>query len=165
MWRVRCYVHFNPDYILVLTSFIFIFASEYWTSNTYWLDSRLSHCHWRGIECHNGTKTIKSINLGSNNVLGTPPEELFQLLPNLNTLHLNSNPLTSFNFHWLESAVHLTDLNLDAIGLSSLDGIESAPSLRRLSLRSNRLAGAFPRKLFEIKTLTSLILGHNDFSK
>jgi hypothetical protein len=129
------------------------------------MDNRLSHCLWQGIECHNGTKSVKSIKLGSNNILGTPPQELFQLLPNLMTLHLNSNPLTSFNFHWLESALRLTELNLDAIQLTSLDGIESAPSLRRLSLRSNQISGPFPQELFEIKTLTSLIIGHNDFSK
>lgn len=97
--------------------------------------------------------------------MGTPPPELFQLLPNLNTLHLNANPLTTFNFHWLEKASRLADLNLDATGLASLDGVENAPSLRRLSLRSNHLAGTFPQELFELKTLTTLILGHNDFSK
>lgn len=102
---------------------------------------------------------------GSNNVLGTPPEEVFTLLPNLNKLHLNSNPLTSFNFHFLAKAERLADLNLDAIGLASLNGVESAPSLRRLSLRSNHLSGPFPMEILELKTLTTLILGHNDFSK
>ncbi|KAL3785970.1 hypothetical protein HJC23_005679 [Cyclotella cryptica] len=147
-----------------LSKFYHQCGGDYWNSNNHWMDNRLSHCRWQGIECHNGTKTVKSINLGSNNILGTPPQELFQLLPNLNNLHLNSNPLSSFNFHWLEDSLRLTDLNLDAVGLTAVDGIASAPSLRRLSLRSNRLSGPFPDELLEIKTLTSLIIGHNDFT-
>ena len=59
----------------------------------------------------------------------------------------------------------MIDLNLDATGLTSLDEIKSASSLRRLSLRSNHLSGSFPLELFELKTLTTLIIGHNDFSK
>jgi hypothetical protein len=43
-------------------------GGDYWTSNVHWMDSRLSHCHWKGIECHNGTKSVKSISLVSSSV-------------------------------------------------------------------------------------------------
>ena len=40
-------------------------GGNYWTGNNHWMDDRLSHCHWQGIECHNGTKSVKSIDLVS----------------------------------------------------------------------------------------------------
>ena len=172
MWRVRllcsclayyAFVSFHWSCLSPIANRTII--REYWTNNDHWIDSSVGYCHWKGIECHIGTQSIKAINLGSNNVLGVPPEELFSLLPNLESLSLNSNPLSGFNFYWLERSLRLSELNLDATGLKAIDGIGKAPSLARLSLRNNRLASPFPHELFDIKTLKSLIISYNQLGE
>ena len=95
-----------------------------WYRSDDWVSGE-PHCNWYGIECEN--EDIISINLGSNNLVGTPPREIFHL-PELKTLELFSNPIT-FEFDNISAAKKLTTLRLDSTGLSSLGGIAETPSL------------------------------------
>ena len=132
-----------------------------WNDNKNWLSTTTSFCNWKGIEClEGGGETVQAINLGANNVAGTPPPDIFEL-PNLEVITLYSNPLESFNFNGIEKATRLREIYLDQTGLSSVDGIEGATSLTTLNLRFNNLQGAFPSDILQVKTLKSITLSHN----
>ena len=116
-------------------------------------------CKWYGITCTT-YNTVHSIRLGGNNIRNTPPKELFDL-PDLHVLWLYSNPIT-FRFVNIESATSLSDLRLDATGMTSVDGISRAESLADLNLRFNLIGGSFPSEIFQLTNLKTLSLGDNN---
>ena len=124
------------------------------------MDSSISICNWKGVKCREGTETVVSLQLGSNNIQGFPGMSMFDSLPNLSTLSLSSNPLSGFNFNGIENSLRLSELDLDATGLSSVVGIGMSPSLTHISLRNNHLSG-FPQELFQIKTMKTLLMSNN----
>ncbi len=139
-------------------------GGEYWTDNEHWMDSNISFCKWKGVECRFGTETVTGLQLGSNNIQGTPGFlSIFQLLPNLSTLNLSRNPLAGFNFNGIENAASLSELDLDATGISSVVGLGLSPSLTHISLRNNRISG-FPQEIFQIKTLKTLLMSNNQLN-
>jgi hypothetical protein len=127
-----------------------------WYRSDDWVSGE-PHCNWYGIECEN--EDIISINLGSNNLVGTPPREIFHL-PELKTLELFSNPIT-FEFDNISAAKKLTTLRLDSTGLSSLGGIAETPSLTFLDVKFNALEGQFDSALLELENLRYLNMGNN----
>jgi len=136
-------------------------GGEYWTENEHWMDSNISFCKWKGVECRFGAETVTGLQLGSNNIQGTPGFiSIFQLLPNLSTLNLSRNPLAGFNFNGIENSASLSELDLDATGISSIVGIGLSPSLTHISLRNNRISG-FPQEIFQMKTLKTLLMSNN----
>ena len=123
-----------------------------WKRKDGWMDSNVDICKWYGVSCQQNS-TVESLLLGSNNLVGTPPPELFQL-PNLRFLWLYSNPI-SFSFHGIERARSLVSLLLDSTGLDSLEGIGYAPALVDVDVRFNNLGGTLPpgiRNLHELQT-------------
>ena len=133
-----------------------------WNESENWM-SATSFCNWQGIKCVTGSETVEAIEMGANNVGGTPPSELFTL-PNLKILALYSNPLHQFSFDGIENASRLTELMLDATGLQSLAGLENAPSLELLNLRFNNLAGSVPTEIGAITTLRTISMAYNQLS-
>jgi len=123
--------------------------------------SDLDICHWYGISCHNGG-TVDSILLGSNNLSGKPPKELFELT-NLKWLWLYSNPI-DFSFNGIEQARQLTSLLLDSTGLKSLDGIGNAYQLTDLDVRYNNVSGTIPTEISSLANLETVSLSENNFS-
>jgi hypothetical protein len=84
---------------------------------------------------------------------------LFDSLPNLSSLSIGSNPLKSFDFSLLELSQSLKELNLDATGINSIEGIHKSPSLEAISLRFNSLPQI--AELSMIPSLKSIRVSHN----
>ena len=141
-----------------LTTFYETCAGQYWWNNEYWVDEDYGHCEWFGIKCHPETGSVLSISLISNNVQCVV-KELFDSLPNLSSLSIGSNPLKSFDFSLLELSQSLKELNLDATGISSIEGIHKSPSLEAISLRFNSLPQI--AELSMIPSLKSIRVSHN----
>ena len=129
-----------------------------WKNKQHWLDDNIDICHWYGIQC-NDEGSVDSILLGSNNLVGKTPRELFTL-KNLKWLWLYSNPI-DFNFHGIGEASRLTSLLLDSTGLTSLDGVGQAYQLVDLEVRFNRLSGPIPDELTRLVNLETLSMSDN----
>ena len=132
-----------------------------WKNKQNWLNNDVDICNWYGIEC-NDEGSIDSILLGSNNLVGETPRELFEL-KNLKWLWLYSNPI-DFSFHGIGQASSLTSLLLDSTRLTSLDGIGQAYQLIDLEIRFNRLSGPIPDELSHLANLETLTMSDNDLT-
>ena len=130
---------------------------DYWYSNDNWMKTD-DICTWYGIECQDG-KQVRAIRLGANNLVGTPPEQIFDL-EQLHTLWLHSNPI-NFEFTGIENAENLYELRLDSTGLTDVYGIGKATSLIKLDLKYNQISGSFPQELLNLDKLKSLLLTDN----
>jgi Leucine-rich repeat (LRR) protein len=128
-----------------------------WYRQDNWMTSE-DICTWYGIQCK-GTKSVQAIRLGANNLVGTPPDEIFEL-KQLHTLWLHSNPI-DFKFTGIDKAQNLVELRLDSTGLSDLYGLEGSKSLVKLNLKYNSIAGPFPDAILELKDLEMLDLTDN----
>jgi hypothetical protein len=119
-------------------------------------------CDWYGVSC-NDERSVVSIVLGDNDIEGTLPSNIYAL-PNLAQLSLFDNPLLTVKFEGIEIASNLEELVLDAIGLTSLDGIGKARSLTKLAVRNNNLAGTLPQDLSRLVNIETLELSNNRFT-
>jgi len=131
---------------------------ERWHYRDNWMTTA-SICSWNGITCKSDTEYVERIDLGANNVVGTPPVELYQL-KYLKALVLYSNPLSNFDFNWIKEARSLEELILDATGIDDMKGIERAPSLKKIKLRFNEIRGNLGG-ITDIKTLEFLSISNN----
>ncbi len=132
-------------------------TGDNWHNNENWLKTD-DFCNWYGVECRDG-KSVQAIRLGANNLVGTPPKEIFYL-KQLHTLWLHSNPIL-FKFEGIEKAQNLIDLRLDATGLSETFGVGKAKNLIKLDLKYNQISGRFPVELLDLEKLESLSLTDN----
>ena len=146
---------------LILKLFFEETGGSEWKENDGWMDDNVDICEWHGIAC-NDDKTVESIMLGSNNVIGTPPKDLFDM-KNLRSLWLYSNPV-NFSFEGIDGARKLTSLLLDSTGLKSIKGIGLATSLSDVDIRFNALTGPLPSEIKNLRELQSFSAGHNQFS-
>jgi len=149
------------DEMQTLIDFYESCGGMYWTSNDHWEKVDYSVCEWYGIKCHPETGSVVSISLGSNNVKCVV-EGLFDSLPNLSSLALNSNPLRGFDFNLLEKSQSLKELNLDDTRISSIEGIHHSPSLEAISLRFNNLQQV--TELSMVSSLKNIRVSHNQIS-
>lgn len=136
-----------------------------WYNNDNWLKTD-DICNWYGVKCschedHDCAdgSSIESLHLGANNLVGTPPEEIFHL-SQLHTLWLHSNPI-EFKFKGIGKAKNLIDLRVDATGLKDVLGVGEAKHLVSLDLKYNQISGKFPAELLNLQTLKSLSLTYN----
>jgi len=139
-----------------------------WYNNDNWLKTD-DICNWYGVKCschedHDCAdgSSIESLHLGANNLVGTPPEEIFHL-SQLHTLWLHSNPI-EFKFKGIGKAKNLIDLRVDATGLKDVLGVGEAKHLVSLDLKYNQISGKFPAELLNLQTLKSLSLTYNSLS-
>lgn len=131
-----------------------------WTNNENWkADSHV--CEWYGIACDDA-KSVVSVVLGSNNMKGTIPQEIFAL-PNLQRLSIFSNPI-DISFAGIESAVNLKSLILDDTQVVTIEGVGKARGLTELNIRANTLKGTLPDEIANLNSLRSLILSDNEFT-
>mmetsp|Transcript_27781 Transcript_27781/g.33794 ORF Transcript_27781/g.33794 Transcript_27781/m.33794 type:complete len:528 (-) Transcript_27781:147-1730(-) len=130
-----------------------------WKRNDNWGRFDIDYCAWYGITCTR-KDTIDSILLGSNNLVGTPPSDIFEL-KDLKWLWLYSNPI-NFKFRGIDKAEKLTSLLLDSTGLTSIDGISQAKTLHEIDLRFNSLMGTISPEIFHLDQLESLSLSNNN---
>jgi Leucine-rich repeat (LRR) protein len=131
-----------------------------WHTRQYWT-SEDDICEWYGIDCdENGS--VSSIVLGSNQLVGSFPTEIFTL-PELVHLKLYSNTLY-FDFEGIGQARKLKTLSLDNTGLESMQGVGNARSLTELNLGGNQLSGAVPEELSRLINLETLTLSRNNLN-
>lgn len=102
---------------------------------------------------------LKGLSLGLNSFTGSFPVALYQL-PSLETLVINSNPIT-FSFEGIYAAKRLRELYASNLGIASLSGLGQAPALESLHLTDNVIAGTFPTEIFALKTLKQLMMNYN----
>uniref|UniRef100_A0A7R9WJ53 Leucine-rich repeat-containing N-terminal plant-type domain-containing protein n=1 Tax=Pseudictyota dubia TaxID=2749911 RepID=A0A7R9WJ53_9STRA len=149
----------KPDQYLTLALLYDTCGGDNWVKKSNWKEKDVSVCKWHGISC-NEQELVHAIRLGSNNLVGTPPQELFDL-PHLKWLWLHSNPV-QFSFSNIGNARELIELRLDSTGLTSVEGLGDARSIQILDLRFNQLLGPFPEEILQLKTLEVLSLADND---
>lgn len=136
-------------------------GGENWDEQDNWLNKDTSFCTWKGVKCVVGADdTVEALELGGFNLKGRPPTEIYAL-PNLRSLSLYSNPLTNISFDGIQYATKLTELLLDATGISSIKGIEKAPRLELLNLRFNSFKGTLPSELTQLTSLHTLTMAYN----
>jgi Leucine-rich repeat (LRR) protein len=125
--------------------------------------STSNFCEWYGIACDDA-KSVVSIVLGSNNMKGSIPKEIFSL-PNLQRLSIFSNPI-DFSFDGIETAVNLKSLiSDDESGSLSVEGVGKARSLTELNIRANGLVvGTLPEEIADLNNLRSLVVSDNKFT-
>jgi len=146
----------------ILELFFHTCGGEYWKNSENWLDQDKDYCDWFGISCHD-EGLVDSILMGSNNIIGTPPKELFQL-EHLKWLWLYSNPIT-FGFEEIERATKLSSLLLDSTSTTSISGVGKALSLTEFDMRFNNLEGLVPDdEMRNLVNLVSLSLSDNSLS-
>lgn len=143
----------------ILELFFNAMNGKHWRNADGWLEEHSDYCSWYGIEC--ADSTVQTISLASNNLMGTPPQELFELR-NLQNLWLYSNPI-DFRFDGIGKALRLEHLRLDSTGLKSLEGIGEARSLVEVDVRFNRLSGELP-DLSKLQHLQSFSCSANNLS-
>jgi len=136
-------------------------GGDNWKNKGGWLQEGTDICNWHGINCSNGG-SVDTIDLGANNVIGTPPSEIFEL-ENLTYLWLYSNPI-KFSFKGINRARRLESLLLDSTGLESLEGVGSAYQLVDLDIRFNNLKGQIPGEISNLVNLENLSLSDNKFT-
>jgi Leucine-rich repeat (LRR) protein len=145
----------------VLESLFEATGGNEWKKKDGWMDSEVDICDWYGVSCRQNN-TVESLLLGSNNLMGTPPPEIFQL-PNLRFLWLYSNPI-DFKFQGIERAKKLGSLLLDSTGLTSLSGIGFAPALVDVDVRFNSLTGTLPNEIRNLHELQTFYVSNNRLS-
>jgi len=129
-----------------------------WKDMTGWL-SENDICTWYGVSC-TSSGTVESLLLGSNNLHGSVPSDIFGGLPDLMYLWLYSNPI-SFKFDKIGEAKKLNSLLIDSTGLTSLEGVGSASALTDLDVRFNNLEGTVPTEIANLRDLSSFACGNN----
>lgn len=159
MGQTSCIIDTKERERNILELFFNAMNGKHWRKADGWLGENSDYCSWYGIECVDST--IQKISLASNNLMGTPPQELFEL-QNLQTLWLYSNPIV-FRFDGIGKALRLEHLRLDSTGLKSLEGIGAARSLVEVDVRFNRISGELP-DLSKLERLQSFSCAANNLS-
>lgn len=131
-----------------------------WHSKNNWYDDTVTFCDWHGITCTSDGKSVQAIHLASNGLKGILPDVVFDL-PNLLELNLASNEV-SINFDYIGSAKKLEYLNVDDNGIDTLNGIQSALTLRFLHASNNAFT-KFPIEIVSLSNLQVLYLSFNKF--
>ena len=161
MGSTSCLVVQRKQEKQILEIFFQATGGSEWKEKEGWMDDNTDICNWHGIAC-NDDNTVESILLGSNNLSGRPPKDIFDI-KNLQFLWLYSNPI-DFSFEGIERARKLASLLLDSTGLNSINGIGLAPMLSDIDIRFNALTGPLPSEISNLRELQSFSAGHNKLS-
>ncbi|NHF58986.1 hypothetical protein FK220_006525 [Flavobacteriaceae bacterium TP-CH-4] len=126
-------------------------------------DTNIPVCDWYGVNVINGN--ITSINLNSNNLVGSLPTSLGGL-SNLTSLVLSSNLLEGPIPEQLGQLSSLTSLSLNACRFSGAIPSElgQLTNLTSLILHANQLSGAIPAELGQLTNLITLSLYSNELT-
>jgi len=125
-----------------LCVFFYSLNGEDWLLNTSWLDGNENECTWYGVTCGQDQRMIERIEIESNMLAGSLPEELAKGLPTLSYFNLEQNGIHG------SLSKNFADLR----------------NLSVLSLRDNTLSGTIPIHLFDISKLKILNLKDNALS-
>jgi len=136
--------HMQQRYILC----VLYFATNgvFWKKKTNWLSAGRSECDWYGVTCNVESNIIERIDISTNNVTGTLPNEITSLsnLVTFNMSHGNiagNIPEETFDsLNYLESL----DLQENQIVGTIPSSSSSESGLKLLNLGSNKFTGLFP---------------------
>jgi len=154
------------DDLRILSELYEVTGGDSWTNRNNWRNDQVSFCEWHGITCEplgpNGAMTVATIDLDDNNLNGVIPSIIFHL-PALRKLSLRRNEI-DIGFMAIDESPDLEELYLDETNVDDLRGIEQAPSLKKLHLRSNKYLGStLPTTLYTMTELTELDLTDSHF--
>lgn len=142
-----------------LTSFYWSLNGPNWKNNTNWLDDEVQYCYWFGINC-NGTEHVIELFLPNNNLTGTLPSNLSQLLW-LQNLSLGSNAITG-GLSAIEGLVSIMNFDFSHNLISdTLPSFDRLCELQMFDFYSNRLYGTIPDSIGNSTNLWYLNLGNN----
>ncbi|WP_235297908.1 M12 family metallo-peptidase [Portibacter marinus] len=150
-----------------LISFYETLGGENWTNATGWANgasgSDCNYCNWFGITCDN-QEQIVAINLGNNNLNGTPGNQLMNI-STLEQLSLNHNSLSGQISDDIISYQSIKQINLDHNNFQgSIPTLMiNAAQLESITIASNHLSGPLPEFSYASK-ISFLSVGNNDFS-
>jgi len=123
-----------------LATLFFATGGQAWINKAGWLGSA-NHCSWSGISCLNG---LLSVDLNTNNLIGTVPEELFSGLGAIaRSLDLGVNSLS---------------------GTVPITTLSSMTNLEMFSLYNNTLSGPIPPQIGSLSMMKKIYLDNNGFS-
>ena len=163
-----------------------------WSENDSWLSTVVPVCEWKGVTCDSSNTAVLSLDLASNNMLGTMPEEL-NLLKYLQVLDFSGNAITGQLPPEYSSLHELVELNLSGnlltgsipeeyggygkfellevldVSHNSLQGrlpsqLGNLQSLQAIQMCSNAMTGTIPSTLGSLNNLNSIKLGNNKFT-
>jgi Leucine-rich repeat (LRR) protein len=119
-------------------------GGEFWENGTSW-NTDAPICSWFGILCSDGdlqdAAGVTHITLESIGLSGTLPSEIWTL-PVLRSFKLDGNEGLIVNFEGIANAADTLEvLSLAHTKMSSVEGLGSLTSLKKLSLAGNELTG------------------------
>jgi len=143
-------------------TFFFATNGEEWTDKSFWLSGE-NECEWFGIECDIEDKNVVEIELPSNNLQGTIPEEIsgFKKLENLG---LFANSLEGSIPKGLEDLTQLILIDLERnllTGDAIPDFLSGLTELKALRLSRNGFGGTIPNFVGQWTKLQQMWLGNN----
>lgn len=136
-----------------------------WKHNDGW-GSEDPVCSWFGISCHEdgaNAGTVASLDLSSNGLEGTLPEDIW-FLTEVEELDLSSNNIVIPSFEMGADAVSLRILKLSHNRVQSLDGIEMMTNLNEFHCTNCLLRGPFSPKFISLEDLEVLKLDYNEMT-
>ena len=124
---------------------------EHWYQNTGWLEPGVDECLWYSsfdTPCHdqdpNRTWLFVDIALDSNNLYGTVPSEVLQLLPNLRVFDIAHNHVTGTIPSELGLATDLLLINVMDNQMTGTLPSQLPSKLMMVNLAENQLTGTLP---------------------
>ena len=140
-------------------------GGDNWTDNTNWLGAEGTECTWFGVTCHDDENNVRHLALRNNNLIGTIPPELGNLV-RPQTLELSFNQLTGEIPPELGALTGLSRLLLSDNQLTGEIPSElgNMAALRRLCLSDNQLT-EIPPELGNLENLQRLFLSGNQLTE
>lgn len=129
-----------------------------------WL-TPVDHCSWAGIACRSSSTCVDRLEFEQNNVIGTLPIELDQLIE-LRFLILERGGLTGPippEWHTLTELLHL-DFDFNQLTSSIPNYIYGLTNMLQLDLNDNKLTGSISSSIGALTNLIYLQVDHNQFS-
>lgn len=138
-----------------------------WLDSDNWKKDDVSFCDWHGVHClsedvNGGANVVKEISLGSNNLSGTVPPQLFDL-KHLEVLNIRDNKI-DIQFIGLMNEIHsLKSLYISNTLISNLSGIGQLRNLRTLQMQQNNFLGkSIPDEVFTLTKLKRLYISDSN---
>jgi len=146
-----------------LCVFFYSLNGEDWLLNTSWLDGNEDECIWYGVTCGQDQHMIERIEIESNMLEGSLPEEFAKGLPTLSYFNLGQNRI---NGSLSKNFADLRNLSVLSLWDNTLSGtipihLFDISKLKILNLKDNALSGSIHITIDRLEYLEELDLGGN----